>query len=104
MLEALLGREISPRDARVLDNATHWAFGLATGAAYGLIVGSRRQPKLWDGLAFGTIVWTGGYVVLPALGVYKPIWRYSVVTLGKDLSAHLVFGTATAAAFQLLGR
>ena len=104
LLEALLGREISPRNARVLNNATHWAFGLATGAAYGLIFGSRRQRKLWDGIAFGTVVWTGGYVVLPALGVYKPIWRYSVATLGKDLSAHLVFGTATAAAFQLLGR
>ena len=104
MLEALLGREISPRDARVLNNATHWAFGLATGAAYGLVAGSQRKPKLWDGPAFGTIVWANGYVVLPALGVYKPIWRYDVVTLAKDLSAHLVFGTATAAAFQLLGR
>jgi len=43
-----------------------------------------------------------GYVVLPLLGVYKPIWEYDLETLGKDLSAHLVFGTATAAAFRLL--
>jgi hypothetical protein len=41
-------------------------------------------------------------VVLPLLGVYKPIWKYDLRTLGKDLSAHLVFGTATAVAFRLL--
>ena len=104
ILEALLGREISAREARALNNATHWGFGLATGGAFGLIIGSRRKPKLRDGIVFGTIVWTGGYVVLPALGVYEPIWRYSIAALGKDLSAHLVFGTATAAAFQVLGR
>jgi hypothetical protein len=40
--------------------------------------------------------------VLPLLGVYEPIWKYDLETLGKDLSAHLVFGTATAAAFSLL--
>ena len=33
---------------------------------------------------------------LPKLGVYRPIWEYDLETLGKDLSAHLVFGTATA--------
>jgi hypothetical protein len=38
----------------------------------------------------------------PLLGVYKPIWKYDLETLRKDLSAHLVFGTATAAAFCLL--
>ena len=45
-------------------------------------------------------VWAGGYVVLPQLGVYKQIWKYDLETLEKDLSAHLVFGTATAAAFS----
>ena len=40
--------------------------------------------------------------MLPLLGVYKPIWEYDLETLRKDLSAHLVFGTATAAAFCLL--
>ena len=48
------------------------------------------------------MVWAGGYVVLPLLGVYQPIWKYDVGTLGKDLSAHLVFGTTTAATYTLL--
>ena len=51
---------------------------------------------------FGAAVWGSGYVVLPLFGVYEPIWKYDLETLGKDLSAHLVFGTATAAAFRLL--
>ena len=102
LLEGVLKHELSPRYARLLNNATHWGFGLAAGAGYGLLLGSRRKPKLWYGLPFGAAVWASGYVVLPILGVYKPIWKYDLETLGKDLSAHLVFGTATAAAFRLL--
>ena len=93
-----------PRYARLLNNATHWGFGLATGAGYGLLLGPRRQPKLWYGPPFGAAVWASGYVVLPLLGVYQPIWKYDLETLAKDLRAHLVFGTATAAAFCLLAR
>ena len=63
-----------------------------------LLVGSRRKPEVWFGLPFGAAVWAAGYAVLPILGVYKPIWKYDVETLAKDLSAHLIFGTATAAA------
>ncbi len=104
LLEGVLRQEISPRYARALNNATHWGFGIANGAAYGLLLGSRRKPRLWFGPPFGAAVWISGYVVLPAFGVYKPIWKYDLETLGKDLSAHLVFGTATAAAFGLLAR
>jgi hypothetical protein len=40
--------------------------------------------------------------VLPAIGVYRPIWEYDLETLGNDLSAHLVFGVCTATAFRAL--
>jgi uncharacterized membrane protein YagU involved in acid resistance len=88
---------------RSLNNLTHWGFGLATGAGYGLLIGS-RPSRVWYGLPFGAAVWASGYVVLPVLGVYKPIWKYDLKTLAKDLSAHLVYGTATAAAFRVLDR
>ena len=103
LLEATLGREISPRHGRLLNNATHWGFGLANGAAYGLF-GSRNTPNPWAGIPFGAAVWASGYVVLPPLGVYEPIWRYDAATLRADLTAHLVFGTATGAAVSLLAR
>lgn len=102
LLEGVLKRDVPPRYARALNNATHWAFGLAAGAGYGFLLGSRHESKIAYGVPFGAAVWAGGYVVLPQLGVYEPIWEYDLQTLGKDLRAHLVFGTATAAAFRLL--
>jgi hypothetical protein len=101
-LEGALGHDLSPRYVRLLNNLTHSSFGLANGAAYGLLLGSRQHAKVWYGPPFGATVWASGYVVLPLLGVYEPIWKYDLETLGKDLSAHLVFGTATAASFCLL--
>jgi hypothetical protein len=101
LLGRLTGRDLPPRYARLLNNVTHWGFGLAAGAGFGLILTGRR-PRLWYGLPFGAAVWANGYVVLPRLGVYEDIWKYDLETLGKDLSAHLVFGTVTAAALSLL--
>jgi len=102
LLEAVTGHDVPPRHARALNNATHWAFGLGAGAGYGLLLGSRHESKIAYGIPFGAAVWAGGYVVLPQLGVYEPIWDYDLETLGRDLGAHLVFGTATAVAFRLL--
>jgi hypothetical protein len=103
MVEAVTRRELSPRHVRTVNNITHWGYGLFAGAQYGILAGSLpRSPKLRYGLPFGAGVWAAGYAVLPALGVYRPIWEYDLETLGKDLSAHLVFGAATAGAFQAL--
>jgi hypothetical protein len=102
LLEAVLRREVPPRYARALNNLTHWGFGLAAGAGYGLLMSSGRRPKIAYGPPFGAAVWANGYVVLPLFGVYEPIWHYDLRTLGKDLRTHLVFGTATAAAFCLI--
>ena len=101
LLEGVLHHEVSPRHARGLNNAMHWSFGLANGAGYGLLIGSRR-PKVWWGLPFGAAVWLTGYAVLPVLGVYRPIWDYDRATLAGDLGAHCVFGTAAAVAFSVL--
>jgi hypothetical protein len=34
--------------------------------------------------------------------LYKPIWEYDAKTLAEDLTAHLVYGFATATAMRLL--
>ena len=102
LLEAVLGRELPPESARPVNNVTHWAYGIQAGVLYGLVVGSLRSSKVWYGIPFGAGVWASGYVVLPVLGVYRPIWEYDRETLAKDLSGHLVYGLATAMAFRLL--
>ena len=56
------------------------------------------------GLVFAPVVWTSGYVILPQAKVYKQIWEYDLPTLGRDLSAHLVYGAVTATVLRLLAR
>jgi uncharacterized membrane protein YagU involved in acid resistance len=85
----------------LVNNVTHWAFGMLNGAPYGLVAGSLQRPRVRYGLPFGATVWASGYVVLPAAGLYEPISKYDRKTLGDDLSAHLLYGLTTAAAWQL---
>lgn len=102
LVEGVSRLELSPQYARPLNNLVHWGFGLLAGAQYGALVGVLRSAKLGYGLPFGAGVWAVGYIVLPVIGVYEPIWKYDFETLRKDLSAHLVFGVATAGTFQVL--
>jgi hypothetical protein len=102
VVEGLLQRELKPQAARLLTNVVHWGYGIAWGAAYGIVAGSTRRPRATDGLLFGPIVWSTAYLVLPPTGVYQPMRHYDAKTLWKDASAHLAFGVGTAAIFKLL--
>lgn len=102
LVEGVFQRELPDGRARLVNNITHWAYGISAAAGYGLLAGSLRNPRVLYGAPFGAGVWACGYVVLPAAGLYKPINQYDKVTLAKDLSAHLVFGLTTAATFRLL--
>jgi Protein of unknown function (DUF1440) len=104
LVEGLFNVELPARSVPVVNNVTHWAFGIINGAQYGIVAGSLRRPKIRHGLLFGATVWAAGYAVLPAAKLYKPIWEYDPKTLAKDLSAHLVYGLATATALQALSR
>jgi hypothetical protein len=65
----------------------------------------RRAGRAGRGAAsFGAAVWAAGYVLLPAGGLYRPIWKYDAKTLASDLSAHLAYGAGTGAAFWVLAR
>jgi hypothetical protein len=102
LLEGLFRFQLAPKWAPLVNNLTHWGFGMLNGAQYGLVAESRPSPRIGYGLPFGATVWGAGYVVLPAAKLYEPIWKYDRNTLAKDLSAHLVYGLATATALRLL--
>jgi hypothetical protein len=104
LVEVVRHREPRSTHVRAINNVTHWAFGLAAGASYGLVAAVVSKPKVRYGVPFGVGVWAGGYAVLPAFGVYRQIWEYDLETLRKDLSAHLVFGVVTAGAYRALRR
>jgi hypothetical protein len=102
-VERLVTRRPPPdRWARPTANAVHWATGLGWGLQYGALAARSSKHPLLRALALGPVVWLAGYVVLPLVGVYKPIWDYDSRTLGEDLSAHLLYGTTTSAAFAAL--
>jgi len=101
-VEGLFQRQLPPTRAALVNNVMHWGYGIANGAQYGIVAGSMAQRRVRYGLPFGAAVWGSGYVVLPAMKLYEPIWRYDAKTLANDLSAHLVYGLATAAALRVL--
>jgi uncharacterized membrane protein YagU involved in acid resistance len=69
---------------------------------YALVAGSLSSRRVAYGAPFGAAIWAAGYVVLPAAKLYRPIWEYDGGTLAEDLAAHLVYGLATAATFEVL--
>src|SRR4051812_35832955 len=102
LVDGLFQTDLPGRRARLVNNVTHWAYGILGGAQYGVVVGSLPRRHILYGLPFGAAVWGAGYVVLPAMKLYEPIWTYDRKTLANDLSAHLVYGLATAAALQAM--
>lgn len=102
LVEGLFRRELPPQRVPLVNNITHWAYGILGGALYGLVAGSLEAPRIWYGLPFGASVWAAGYAILPAARLYKPIWEYDAETLAKDLSAHLVYGLATSTTMGVL--
>jgi hypothetical protein len=96
------GRPPPDRWARPTTNAVHWATGAGWGLQYAALAALPSKHPLLRALALGPVVWLSGYAVLPLTGVYKPIWDYDARTLGKDLSAHLLYGATTSAAFAAL--
>ncbi|MEU9343397.1 hypothetical protein AB0D74_19535 [Streptomyces sp. NPDC048278] len=101
LLEGFTQREIPDRWAWLMSTATHWSYGSAWGALYGIVAGSVRRPNPWLGVPFGAAVWASAYLVLPQAGLYQPIWKYSPKTLAEDLGAHLAFGLGTGTCFWL---
>jgi hypothetical protein len=104
LIEGLFQAKLPDRAANTVNNAMHWAYGLGWGAGFALLADSAGAPRARWGTPFGTGVWLSDYVVLPAIGLYQPIWKYDAKTLGRAWADHLVYGIATAAAFTALFR
>ena len=104
VLQHGLHREVPAARARLINNVVHWSTGAGWGAVLGTARGTLvRHPALY-GPAFGAAVWLQSYAVLAPVKLYKPIWDYDAKTLGRDLSAHLLYGATTAAALTLWER
>lgn len=102
ILQKVSGRVVDDRWARSVNNAVHWATGLAWGAQFGLLASTLPRRRRDFDLLLGPTAWLSGYAVLPLVKVYKPIWQYDSHTLQKDFSAHMTYGLLTALTFAIL--
>jgi hypothetical protein len=99
LFETATHTELPASKAALTTNIMHWTYGLQWGAVFGVAIGSATRMRPWQGPLLGLLVWLASYISLPIAGFYKPIWTYDLKTLWDDLSAHLVYGMAVAAAF-----
>jgi hypothetical protein len=94
---------LEDRMAGTTNNVVHWG----TAISWGVLASSLRQVPgvgaFKGGVLAGVTAWATSYVVLPKLGIYKPITEYDAKTLWKDLSAHLVFGSAAGVCAAIAG-
>jgi uncharacterized membrane protein YagU involved in acid resistance len=101
--EGVFDQHVALDKAGMLTHVVHWAYGTGWGAVYGMLQESIRRP-LVSGVALTTSVVATDYTLLPAMGLYKPPWRYSAKELAQDYLNHLVYGLAVAGAYTALDR
>ena len=95
-LEMPLAEEAT-RDATTL---AHFAYGAAMGA---LIAAMNPDPKKRGGALAGGVIWLASYMGwIPAVGALEPATRHPARRNSLMIGAHLVWGSATAAAIREL--
>jgi hypothetical protein len=104
LFETATHTELPESAIGITTNVMHWAYGTQWGVVLAYDLGSPNSLRPWHGPALGALVWLSSYVSLPIAGFYKPIWSYDLKTLRQDLTAHLVYGAGTAAAFWVACR
>ena len=98
--------EVQPEDedseAR-FSNLVHWGYGTGWGGVRGLLA-STGLPGPVATLAHLGLVWGAEQVVLPALNVSAPVFKYGGKATATDLLHHTVYATATGLAYAYLDR
>jgi hypothetical protein len=95
---------VQPRDqaskAR-FSKAVHWSYGSGWGVVRGLL-GLARLSPLEAAASHMGLVWGAELVMLPALKVSPPPWKWGVKELGVDGLHHAVYASATSLAYAAL--
>jgi hypothetical protein len=96
--------EVEPEDKGAEDrfsNLVHWGYGTAWGEGRGLLAAAGLSgPKAKA--AHLALVWGSEQVVLPALDVSAPVFKYGSKATATDLLHHVVYATVTGLAYSYL--
>jgi hypothetical protein len=102
-VQRLLGRELAPRTRRVAGTVAHLASGLALGPPRVLLarlgVGEPAATAL-----FALVAWTPDAVIVPALGVTDPPWRWGAGEIAISAVHHVAYAAGASAGLALVSR
>ena len=92
------------RGEAALTSVFHLSYGALAGAGYGLLRSRLdRLPSWLAGGGYGLILWAAGYEGwIPASGIQPPTTRKPRRKWTVPVGSHLIFGLATALAFEKL--
>jgi hypothetical protein len=100
----VLGVEPKGEEERArFSNLVHWGYGTAWGVARGLADAAGLEGTRATAVHFGA-VWGSEQIMLPALGVAPPFWRWGTKEVAIDALHHLVYAGATSLAYAYIDR
>ena len=100
--EAVLNVEPKDDDSEArFSNLVHWGYGTGWGGVRGLLASTGLPGPLATAAHLG-LVWGAEQVVLPALDVSAPVFKYGGQATATDLLHHVVYATATGLAYSYL--
>ena len=97
----------SPGARRALAAVAHVAYGVATGAAFGLLRRERggKGEEAAVGSSLGILAWGAGWASwLPLAGVHSPPWEQRTPKVLLPVIDHAVFGAVWGLIFSALTR
>ena len=98
-------QELDEKDEHRLTLVSHFAYGTATGAAYGVAADALGiKPNAVNGITFGLGVWGASYLgLLPALGLLAPATEHPARRNALMIASHIVWGASLGLTAQRLG-
>jgi len=97
--------EMDEPDLRVASTVNHFAYGAATGAAYGLVARRVGLPRVVSGVLFALSVWTLSYLGwLPALRIMRPATQQPADRNALMIVAHVVWGASMGLTLAMIDR
>ena len=84
-------------------NLVHWGYGTGLGALRGVLDSVGLSGPAATAAHFG-LVWGSEQVILPALNVSAPVFKYGGKATATDFLHHAVYATATGIAYSYLER
>lgn len=94
--EGVFHHVLTTEEKKMAGPIVHYAFGASVGGTYGAVAETMPMVTRGAGVPLGVVVWLGAHVIIvPSLGLSKPVTRSSLPDEVVELGAHVVYGAVT---------